>query len=80
MSAPHTSDPPERRRAARRRAEDRGGRRREDWPADAGMTSCPHCASETLHSLGCGPSGHYLWSCPACGREFETSRASRFLL
>lgn len=65
---------------SRRRFDDRGGRRRVDWPDDAGLTSCPGCGHETLQSLGTLDSGDYLWSCPACDRRFQTSRASRIML
>jgi hypothetical protein len=82
QSPEKTGDDAERRNASgtRRRFDDRGGRRRLDWPEDAGLTSCPGCGHESLQSLGRLDSGEYLWSCPACDRRFQTSRASRVML
>jgi hypothetical protein len=80
--SPDTSDAADRRHTSgsRRRFDDRGGRRRADWPEDAGLTSGPGCGHEALQSLGPLDSGEYLWTCPACDRRFQTSRASRVLL
>jgi hypothetical protein len=82
--SPQPSDDDRERRhttsGSRRRFDDRGGRRRADWPEDAGLTSCPGCGHETLQSLGALDSGEYLWTCPACDRRFQTSRASRIVL
>ena len=79
---PEKADEADRRHtgASRRRFDDRGGRRRADWPEDAGLTSCPSCGHETLQSLGTLDTGEYLWTCPACDRRFQTSRASRVVL
>ena len=66
--------------STRRRFDDRGGRRRVDWPEDSGLTSCPGCGHEHLHSFGVLDSGDYLWQCPQCDRRFQTGRATRTML